>query len=169
MPSNHLILCHPLLLLPSVFPSIRVFSSESVLRIRWPKCWNIPLGGKSEERIMESGSAPVGAELGLCGPHSGALWPSLSTSISLGPASSKEAQMRLSKCFSPAPLTPADSTSLLVALVSPSGGGWRTQGIAHRAGICSTPGSGCPSTVLPQCSASLPGPQSRSKSPSLTS
>ena len=36
MPSNHLILCHPLLLLPSVFPSIRVFSSESALRIRWP-------------------------------------------------------------------------------------------------------------------------------------
>ena len=40
MPSNHLILCHPLLLLPSVFPSIRVFSSESVLRIRWPKYWS---------------------------------------------------------------------------------------------------------------------------------
>ena len=37
MPSNHLILCHPLLLLPSVFPSIRVFSNESVLSIRWPK------------------------------------------------------------------------------------------------------------------------------------
>ena len=37
MPSDHLILCHPFLLLPSVFPSIRVFSSESVLRIRWPK------------------------------------------------------------------------------------------------------------------------------------
>ena len=37
MPSNHLILCHPLLLLPSIFPSIRVFSSESVLCIRWPK------------------------------------------------------------------------------------------------------------------------------------
>ena len=37
MPSNHLILCHPLLLLPSIFPSIRVFSSESVLSIRWPK------------------------------------------------------------------------------------------------------------------------------------
>ena len=37
MPSNHLILCHPLLLLPSVFPSVRVFSSESALRIRWPK------------------------------------------------------------------------------------------------------------------------------------
>ena len=40
MPSNHLILCHPLLLLPSVFPSIRVFSSESVLCISWPKYWS---------------------------------------------------------------------------------------------------------------------------------
>ena len=40
MPSSHLILCHPLLLLPSVFPSIRVFSSESALCIRWPKYWN---------------------------------------------------------------------------------------------------------------------------------
>ena len=39
MPSNHLILCHPLLLPPSIFPSIRVFSNESVLRIRWPKYW----------------------------------------------------------------------------------------------------------------------------------
>ena len=40
MPSNHLILCRPLLLLPLIFPSIRVFSSESVLRIRWPKYWS---------------------------------------------------------------------------------------------------------------------------------
>ena len=40
MPSNHLILCHPLLLPPSFFPSIRVFSSESVLCIRWPKYWS---------------------------------------------------------------------------------------------------------------------------------
>ena len=40
MSSNHLILCRPLFLLPSIFPSIRVFSSESVLRIRWPKYWN---------------------------------------------------------------------------------------------------------------------------------
>ena len=40
MPSNHLILCHPLLLLPSIFPSIRVSSNESVLRIRWPKYWS---------------------------------------------------------------------------------------------------------------------------------
>ena len=40
MPSNHLILCHPLLLLPSIFPSITVFSDESALRIRWPKDWS---------------------------------------------------------------------------------------------------------------------------------
>ena len=40
MPSNHLILCFPLLLLPSLFPSIRLFSNESVLHIRWPKYWN---------------------------------------------------------------------------------------------------------------------------------
>ena len=40
MPSNHLILCHPLLFLPSIFPSIRVFSNESALRIRWPKYWS---------------------------------------------------------------------------------------------------------------------------------
>ena len=40
MPSNHLFLCHPLLLPPSIFPSIRVFSSESALRIRWPKYWS---------------------------------------------------------------------------------------------------------------------------------
>ena len=39
MPFNHLILCHPLLLLPSIFPSITVFSNESALRIRWPKYW----------------------------------------------------------------------------------------------------------------------------------
>ena len=40
MPSNHFILCHPCLLLPSIFPSIRVFSKQSVLRIRWPKYWS---------------------------------------------------------------------------------------------------------------------------------
>ena len=40
MPSNHLILCHPFLLPPSIFPSIRVFSNDSLLHIRWPKYWN---------------------------------------------------------------------------------------------------------------------------------
>ena len=40
MPSSHLILCHPLLLLPSIFPNIRVFSNESALLIRWPKYWS---------------------------------------------------------------------------------------------------------------------------------
>ena len=43
MPSNHLILCHPLLLLPSIFPSIRVFSNESALCIRWPNYWSFSL------------------------------------------------------------------------------------------------------------------------------
>ena len=43
MPSKHLFLCHPLLLLPSVFPSIRVFSNESVLCIRWPRYWSFSL------------------------------------------------------------------------------------------------------------------------------
>ena len=50
MPSNCLILCHPLLLLPSIFPSIRVFSNESALCIRWPKYWSFSLGiGPSNE------------------------------------------------------------------------------------------------------------------------
>ena len=43
MPSNHFILCRPLLLLPSIFPSIRVFSNESVLHIRWPKDWSFSI------------------------------------------------------------------------------------------------------------------------------
>ena len=47
MPSNHLILCHPFLLLPSIFPSIRVFSTESALRIRWPKYWSFSFSSTS--------------------------------------------------------------------------------------------------------------------------
>jgi len=48
LPSNHLILCHPLLLTPSVFPSIRVFSSDSALRIRWPKYWSFSIHPSNE-------------------------------------------------------------------------------------------------------------------------
>jgi len=48
MPSNHLILCHPLLLLPSIFPSIRVFSNESVLHMRWPKYWSFSISPSNE-------------------------------------------------------------------------------------------------------------------------
>ena len=48
IPSNHLILCHPLLLPPSTFPSIRVFSNESVLHIRWPKYWSFSISPSSE-------------------------------------------------------------------------------------------------------------------------
>ena len=47
MPSNHFILCHPLLLPPSIFPSIRVFSNESVLCIRWPKYWSFSFSTSS--------------------------------------------------------------------------------------------------------------------------
>ena len=58
MPSNHLILCRPLLLLPSIFPSIRFFSNQSALRIRWPKYWsfsfNISLPGSSAHGIFQA-------------------------------------------------------------------------------------------------------------------
>ena len=48
MPSNHLILCHPLFLLPSIFPSIRGFSNESALSIRWPKYWSFSISPSNE-------------------------------------------------------------------------------------------------------------------------
>ena len=48
MLSDHLILCHPLLLLPSMFPSIRVFSNESALRIRWPEYWSFSISPSNE-------------------------------------------------------------------------------------------------------------------------
>ena len=51
MPSNHFVLCHPLLLMPSFFPSIRVFSNESALHIRWPKIWSFSFSiGPSNEQ-----------------------------------------------------------------------------------------------------------------------
>ena len=53
MPSNHLILCHPLLLLPSIFPSIRVFSTELTVCIRWPKDWNISLNTSPSNEYSE--------------------------------------------------------------------------------------------------------------------
>ena len=52
MPSNHLILCHPLLLLPSIFPSIRVFSNESALHIRWPKSWSFSSPSNEYSRLI---------------------------------------------------------------------------------------------------------------------
>ena len=52
VPANHLILCHPLFLLLSIFPSIRVFSNESALHIRWPKCWSFSF------RIIPSNEHP---------------------------------------------------------------------------------------------------------------
>ena len=63
MPSNHLILCHPLLLLPSTFPSIRVFSNESALCIGWPKYWSFSLSPSYEywEEIVPGFSTTVSA------------------------------------------------------------------------------------------------------------
>ena len=59
MPSNYLILCPPLLLLPSIFPSIRVFSSELILRIRWPKYWSFSFSiSPSNEYFLKSSSTP---------------------------------------------------------------------------------------------------------------
>jgi len=52
MPSSHLILCHPLLLLPSIFPSIGVFSKESVLHIRWPKHWHFSFSISPSKNIQ---------------------------------------------------------------------------------------------------------------------
>ena len=52
MPSNHLILCHPLLLPPSIFPSIRVFSSESALSIRWPKYWSVSFSNSPSNEYL---------------------------------------------------------------------------------------------------------------------
>ena len=53
MPSSHLILCRPLLLLPSIFPSIRVFSNKSVLRIRWPKYWSFSFSSSPSNEYSE--------------------------------------------------------------------------------------------------------------------
>ena len=52
MPSNHLILCRPLLLLPSIFPSVRVFSNESVLHIRWPKYWRFSFSSSPSNEYL---------------------------------------------------------------------------------------------------------------------
>ena len=60
MPSNHLILCHPLLLPPSIFPSIRVFSSESVLHIRWLKYWSFSFNISPSNEYSELISFRIG-------------------------------------------------------------------------------------------------------------
>ena len=60
MPSDHLILCHPLLLLPSVFPSIKIFSNESALRIRWPKYWSFSFSVSPSLPMNIQGWFPLG-------------------------------------------------------------------------------------------------------------
>ena len=61
MPSKHLIICHPLLILPLIFPSIRVFSNESALQIRWPKYWSFSISPSNEY----SGTLPSYLQLQL--------------------------------------------------------------------------------------------------------
>ena len=70
MPSNHLILCHPLLLPPSIFPSIRVFSNESVLRIRWPKYWSFSFSISPSNGIQSTDSFKFGQMLNGLDIHS---------------------------------------------------------------------------------------------------
>ena len=60
MPSNHLILCHPLLLPPSIFPSIRVFSNESFLHMRWPKYWSFSFSISPSNEYSGLYSFPLG-------------------------------------------------------------------------------------------------------------
>ena len=65
MPSSHLILCHPLLLLPSVFPSIRVFSNESLLLNRWPKYWSFSFSISPSNEYSGLSSFRIDCSLGL--------------------------------------------------------------------------------------------------------
>ena len=95
MPSNHLILCHPLLLLPSIFPSIRVFSNESLLRIRWSQYWSFSI-------------SPVNEYLGLTSFKID--WPV--SGISLCPRDSQES--------SPAPQFESINSSVLNLFYGPT-------------------------------------------------
>ena len=67
MPSNHLIFCHPLLLLPSIFPSIRVSSNESVLCIRWPKYWSFSFSISAH--LMNKGNIKIVEIIPECNPQ----------------------------------------------------------------------------------------------------
>ena len=84
MPSNRLILCRPLLLLPSTFPSVRVFSSESAPHIRWPKYWNFSISPSNEYSVLISSNidwfillAVQGTLKSLLQHHNLKTWPSL--------------------------------------------------------------------------------------------
>ena len=74
MPSNHLILCHPLLLLPSMFPSIRVFSNESSLCIRWLKYWNFNFSPSNEYSGLISCRIDWFDLFGIQGPLKSLVW-----------------------------------------------------------------------------------------------
>ena len=69
MPSTHLILCRPLLLLPSIFPSIRVFSNESALCIRWPKYWSFNFNISRSNELLRTYLLSEGLFLSSCNPR----------------------------------------------------------------------------------------------------
>ena len=69
LPSNHLILCHPLLLLTAIFPSVRVFSNESALRIRWPKYWNFSFSISPSNECSGLISFKIGLVCSPCSPR----------------------------------------------------------------------------------------------------
>ena len=69
MPSSHLILCHPLLLLPPIPPSIRVFSNESILHMRWPKYWSFSFSNKSFQRTPRTDLLYDGLVGSPCSPR----------------------------------------------------------------------------------------------------
>ena len=83
MPSNHLILCRPLFLLPSIFPSIRVFSKESVLCIRWPKYWSFSF---SISPSNEYSGLISGTKIGFPSPFSVFHWLAMFQMVDTPPA-----------------------------------------------------------------------------------
>ena len=99
MPSNHLILCHPLLLLPSNFPSIRVFSNESVLHIRWPKYWSFSFSISSFSEYSGLISFRIQFSL-LEGERSHAIEMSCSSWGSIDPPANRIFPLGLSRVFS---------------------------------------------------------------------
>ena len=92
MPSNHLILCHPLLLLPSIFPSIRVFSNELAFCVRWPKYWSLSINPFNEYSELISFKIDCFDLFAVQGTHKSSLAPQfksinfLALSLLSGPA-----------------------------------------------------------------------------------
>ena len=142
MPSNHLILYRPLLLLPSIFPSIRVFSSESALRIRWPKHWSFRFSiSPTDEYLGLIHKAVQGAFwsfLGRLGEGIGLpkLWPSTTMNL---PADSPWPRLTDSPPLGRSVLLPVPPRHFLLALLS----GWKMSYAERSSKLCLSPGRIC--------------------------